>query len=152
MINLDYQSRIPIYEQIINQVERYIALGIYKPMEQLPSVRELASNLGINPNTVKKAYSELELKGVIVTISTKGTFVSDKTDNIIEAKIDEGIFKINELISELEKLGISRSEIIKKIKKIYGENFMKLCRELFPTLLETEGRLLEVLSLTFVVE
>lgn len=54
MINLDYQSRIPIYEQIINQVERYIALGIYKPMEQLPSVRELASNLGINPNTVKK--------------------------------------------------------------------------------------------------
>ena len=116
MINLDYQSRIPIYEQIINQVERYIALGIYKPMEQLPSVRELASNLGINPNTVKKAYSELELKGVIVTISTKGTFVSDKTDNIIEAKIDEGIFKINELISELEKLGISRSEILKKLK------------------------------------
>ena len=85
-------------------------------MEQLPSVRELASNLGINPNTVKKAYSELELKGVIVTISTKGTFVSDKTDNIIEKKIDEGIFKINELISELEKLGISRSEIIKKLK------------------------------------
>lgn len=116
MINLDYQSRIPIYEQIINQVERYIALGIYKPMEQLPSVRELASTLGINPNTVKKAYSELELKGVIVTISTKGTFVSEKTESIVEEKINDGISKINELINELEKLGISRSEIIKRIK------------------------------------
>ena len=116
MINLDYQSRIPIYEQIVNQVERYIALGIYKPMEQLPSVRELASTLGINPNTVKKAYSELELKGVIVTISTKGTFVSEKTESIVEEKINDGISKINELINELEKLGISRSEIIKRIK------------------------------------
>ena len=116
MINLDYQSRIPIYEQIVNQVERYIALGIYKPMEQLPSVRELASTLGINPNTVKKAYSELELKGVIVTISTKGTFVSEKTESIVEEKINDGISKINELINELEKLGISRREIIKRIK------------------------------------
>lgn len=116
MINLDYTNRTPIYEQIVNEIEKYVALGILKEKEQIPSIRELASTLGINPNTVKKAYSELELKGVIVTISTKGTFVSDKTDNIIEAKIDEGIFKINELISELEKLGISRSEIIKKLK------------------------------------
>ena len=116
MFNLDYQSGLPIYEQIVEQFERYIAFGVIKPKDQIPSIRELASSLGINPNTVKKAYSELELKGVIVTISTKGTFVSDKTDNIIEKKIDEGIFKINELISELEKLGISRSEIIKKLK------------------------------------
>ena len=116
MINLDYTSRTPIYEQIVNEIEKFVALGILKEKEQIPSIRELASTLGINPNTVKKAYWELELKGVIVTISTKGTFVSDKTDNIIESKIDEGIFKINELISELEKLGISRSEIIKKLK------------------------------------
>ena len=62
MINLDYKSRVPIYEQIVNEIERYVVLGILKPEEQLPSVREMATELGINPNTVKKAYTELERK------------------------------------------------------------------------------------------
>lgn len=118
MINLDYQSRIPIYEQIVEQVERYVALGIYKPMDQLPSVRDLASTLGINPNTVKKAYSELEVRGVINSISTKGTFISANIDNLIEDKVNDGINKINELINELEKLGISRNDIIRRLKSI----------------------------------
>ena len=80
MINLDYQSRTPIYEQIIDEIERYVVLGILKPEEQLPSVRELATELGINPNTVKKAYTELERKGVTVTISTKGTYIAYNTE------------------------------------------------------------------------
>ena len=63
MINLDYQSRTPIYEQIVNQVERLISLGILKPKQQMQSIRELATSLGINPNTVKKAYEELEKRG-----------------------------------------------------------------------------------------
>ena len=66
MINLDYQSRTPIYEQIVLEIERYVALGILKPEEQIPPIREMATELGINPNTVKKAYSILESKGVIV--------------------------------------------------------------------------------------
>ena len=70
MINLDYQSRTPIYEQIVEEIERYVAIGILKPEEQLPSVRDMATTLGINPNTVKKAYTELERRGVTVTIST----------------------------------------------------------------------------------
>ena len=98
MINLDYQSRTPIYEQIIKQIEKYVALGILKPKEQIPSIREMAGNLGINPNTVKKAYSELENKGVIQTFSTKGTFISDNVDEIkninIESKIDEIIERV----------------------------------------------------------
>ena len=93
MINLDYQSRTPIYEQIIKQIEKYVALGILKPKEQIPSIREMAGNLGINPNTVKKAYLELENKGVIQTFSTKGTFISDNIDEIkkIFLKSLEGI-------------------------------------------------------------
>ena len=71
MIILDYQNRNPIYCQIVQQIERYIALGILKANDPLPSIRELASSLGINPNTVKKAYSELENKKLIVSISTK---------------------------------------------------------------------------------
>lgn len=115
MINLDYQSRTPIYEQIISEVERYVALGILKPNEQLPSIRDLASTLGINPNTVKKAYSELENKGVIITISTKGTFIAEKISSIIDKKIEEKVQDIKNIICELEKMGLTKDEILKKI-------------------------------------
>ena len=70
MINLDYQSRIPIYEQIVDGIEKYVALGILKEKTQIPSIREMAGNLGINPNTVKNSYDILENRGVITTIST----------------------------------------------------------------------------------
>lgn len=116
MINLDYQSRTSIYEQIINEVERYVALGIYKPLQQLPSVRELANDLGINPNTVKKAYSELERKGVITTMSTKGTFVSERVEEVVNMQVMQGIANIKDIISSLEKLGLTKEEIIKKLK------------------------------------
>lgn len=116
IINLDYTSRTSIYEQIINEFEKYVALGILKPNEQIPSIRELASDLGINPNTVRKAYQELENKGVIHTISTKGTFISNNTSAIIENKINKEIEEIKEKIKELEKLGLTKEEILKKLK------------------------------------
>ena len=116
IVSLDYQSRTPIYEQIIKEVERYVALGILKPDEQIPSIRELAASLGVNPNTVKKAYTELEQKGVIYVISTKGTFIANKTNEVIERKINDGINNINKIITELETLGISKEDVINKIK------------------------------------
>lgn len=115
MFNLDYQSRLPIYEQIVEQFERYIAYGVYKPKEQVPSIRELAASLGINPNTVKKAYEELEKRGVIVTISTKGTFVTDNIKHVIDSKIQEKLEVIKANIKELEKLGMTKEEILKEI-------------------------------------
>ena len=117
MINLDYQSRTPIYEQIINEIEKFVSLGILKPKEQILSIREMASALGINPNTVKKAYSELENRGVIQTISTKGTFIAQDTDKVKSEKIDSEINEIKKKIVELEKLGITKEEIIKKINE-----------------------------------
>lgn len=116
MINLDYQSRIPIYEQIISEIERYVALGILKPKEQLMSIREMATTLGINPNTVKKAYSELENKGVIITISTKGTFITDNPSKVADSKIEKIIEEIKTKMKELQKLGISEEDIIKRIQ------------------------------------
>ena len=115
MINLDYQSRTPIYEQIVNQFERLISLGILKPKQQVYSIRELATSLGVNPNTVKKAYEELESRGAINTISTKGTFVEDDTSSILKNAINEKIETIKKEIEELAKLGITKEEIIKKI-------------------------------------
>ena len=115
MINLDYQSRTPIYEQIILEIERYVSLGILKPKEQLMSIRDMATTLGINPNTVKKAYAELENRGVIVTISTKGTFVKDNITQVVNSKIDNIITQIKRNILELEKLGLTKEEILKII-------------------------------------
>lgn len=115
MINLDYQSRTPIYEQIVNQFERLISLGVLKPKQQISSIRELATSLGVNPNTVKKAYEELESRGAINTISTKGTFVADKTDIILQRVIDEKINLLKKEVNELIKLGLCKEEIINKI-------------------------------------
>lgn len=116
MISIDFQSRTPIYEQIINQVERLISLGVYKPKEQMPSIRELAMTLGINPNTVKKAYEELENRGDIITISTKGTFISENIQETINRNISEKMKLINNLVDELIKLGMDKKDIIEGIE------------------------------------
>jgi len=116
-INLDYKSRVPIYEQIVNEVERYVALKILKPLEQMPSIRDLDCQLGINPNTVKKAYSILEEKSVIQTISTKGTFIADKVSKVVDNKIKDIEIKIADCVKELENLGMSKSDILKELNK-----------------------------------
>lgn len=116
-INLDYQSRTPIYEQIVNSIERYVVLGILKEKQQIPSIREMASSIGVNPNTVKKSYDILESKGIIHTISTKGTFISENISRATKDKIDREINHIREEINELTKLGISFDEVIERIKK-----------------------------------
>ena len=109
MFSIDFQTRMPIYEQIVNQVEKYIVLGLLKANEQLPSVRQVAFDLGINPNTIQRAYAELERKGVIVSVVGKGTFVKDKIDDIIDS--------ISENITILKSLGLSDKEIKNKILK-----------------------------------
>ena len=116
IINLDYTSRTPIYEQIVNEIERYVALGILKERQQILSIRELASNLGINPNTVKKAYDILENRNIIVSMSTKGTFIKENASKIKENTINKYINDIENIIDKLNNLGISKDEVIKRIK------------------------------------
>ena len=116
MINLDYQSRKPIYMQIVNGIERYVALEILKPEQQIPSIRDLATELGVNPNTVKKAYSILENKNIITSISTKGTFIKEDAILVKKDTINKYLENINELIDKLMNLGLTKEEILKKIK------------------------------------
>ena len=115
-IVIDYQSRVPIYEQIVLEIERQVALNILKPNEQIPAIRELAINLGINPNTVKKAYDTLEQKKVIISKSTKGTFITDNVDEVKRIMVDKIIDDIKKNIQELENIGINKEDIIKKLK------------------------------------
>ena len=116
MINLDYTSRTPIYEQIVSEIEKYVSLGILKEKEQIMSIRELASHLGINPNTVKKAYTILETKNIITSISTKGTFIKENASLIKEQTINNYLNDINTIIDKLLKLGLSKEDIINKLK------------------------------------
>ncbi len=95
--------------------------GVYKPNDKIESVREMAAGLGINPNTVKKAYDELERRNVITTISTKGTFISDNIKELTNLKIEQKIDIIRNEILELERLGISKEETLKRLSHHKGE-------------------------------
>ena len=115
-IALDYQSRIPIYEQIVLEIEKLVAINILKPGEQILAIRELALNLGVNPNTIKKAYDTLEQRGVIISKSTKGTFITEDVAKVKSAKVDAILDEIKEKIKELENIGLDKKEISKKLK------------------------------------
>ena len=81
MIQLNYRDTRPIYEQIVGSIRSQIAAGILRSGDKLPSVRELAGQLSINPNTIQRAYRELEAKGVIQTIPGKGCFICGRVGN-----------------------------------------------------------------------
>lgn len=135
MINIDYTSRTPIYEQIVNEVERFVTLGIYMPKQKIESVRELASSLGINPNTVKKAYDELERRNVINTISTKGTFIAEDIKSVTNLKVEEKISIIKNELCELEKLRDFEGRYFQTFRikeKCFGQekNYI-LCKEFY---------------------
>lgn len=116
MIDIDYQSRTPIYVQIVNEIEKCIIHGKLKPGDQMLSIRELASELGINPNTVKKSYAELENKNIIRSVSTKGTFITSRIEEIVQKKIETSFELIKKEIEELKMLGVSETDIMERIK------------------------------------
>ena len=76
-MKIESKSKLTIFQQIVNQMIEYISLGVYKPSDKLPSIRELSSRLNVNPNTIQKAYRELERQGFIYSIVAKGVYVSE---------------------------------------------------------------------------
>ena len=86
MITIDYQSKLPLYEQITQRFQALILRGVMKPDTQMPSVRTLAVELSINPNTIQKAYSLLEQQGYIYPVKGRGNFVSDSSALVQQKK------------------------------------------------------------------
>ena len=115
IINIDYNSRTPIYEQIVSSIEKMVATGTLQPNTQIASIRELALSLSVNPNTIKKAYDILESKKIIVSKSTKGTFISENNEAKKE-KINELYNELAKTIQELETFGVSKEDILKKLQ------------------------------------
>ena len=122
MFRVDNQSRIPVYEQIISQVETFVINGILKAEEKLPSVRKLSVELTVNPNTVQRAYTELERAGIIITVPKRGAFVSSSGLHTLKQRRKEGSFVLfGKVVDELRVLGVCEEKIIQLVKQIYGE-------------------------------
>lgn len=121
MINIDSRSSKPIYEQIIDEIKENILKNILKPGDKLPSVRELSSMITVNPNTVSKAYLELERQEVIETLRGKGTYVSmGYKPKLDEDKLSRFKENIKKLLIEGHYMGLNRQAIIEIMDSIYS--------------------------------
>ena len=116
MVHLDYRDSRPIYAQIVDGFREQITGGVLRPGEKLPSVRDLAAQLAINPNTIQRAYNELEGEGYIYSVPGKGSFASGNT-GADEARKAELLSQVRELLAELRYLGVSNAELAALVKE-----------------------------------
>lgn len=114
------QSRQPIYEQLITKMTEMIVLGDYAPAEQLPSVRMMARDLGVNPNTVQKAYQELERKGVIYSVAGKGSFITPG-DSAAEMLRGQNISQLRSAVCEGKRAGLTLTQTRQVVDEVYME-------------------------------
>jgi GntR family transcriptional regulator len=119
MLVIDKFSRKPIYEQIVEGIERDIVMGILREREQLPSIRELSSILGVNPNTIQKAFGELDRNGIIVSGQGRGCFVADKAAEKIKEKLSARIMDIESIAVELARAGIEEEKLLDAVRRAY---------------------------------
>ena len=124
MIILDYKDRRPLYEQIVDKFSDMILKGVLKPDEKLPSVRNLAMELSINPNTIQRAYMELEHRGYLYSVKGRGNFVSDNAHLKEERKQEIKTILMDQL-KEAQIHEIGRDEILQLVNQIYGNEAIK---------------------------
>lgn len=121
MFQIDIMSRIPVYEQLIRQTEKFILLGVLKEGDKLPSVRQLSAELSINPNTIQKAFTELDRRGIIFSVNGRGNFVADKALKALEVSRRSAFRDIKDQIKDFALAGISCTELHEYIDEIYDE-------------------------------
>ena len=118
MISIDYQSKLPLYEQIAQRFQTLILKGALPPGGQMPSVRTLAVELSINPNTIQKAYSLLEQQGYIYSVKGRGNYVADVTA-LAEQTRQSLLKEAEQLIAYGRGIGITSAEYIEIIDRLY---------------------------------
>ncbi len=120
MFSIDTRSRVPIYEQIVQNIINLISKGVLAADDQLPSVRSLARDIGINPNTVQKAYQELELRGLIYQAAGRGSFIAPG-EHLARAVLDQRLQAVEAPMRAAKKAGVSKEAVIKLADEIYRE-------------------------------
>lgn len=119
MLVIDKMSRKPIYEQLIEGIEREIVTGLIKPLSQLPSIRDLSASLGVNPNTVQKAFGELDRTGIVFSAPGRGVFVSADAVEKIRNRMSSKLFELQDFVKNLARSGVDEQQVLEAIRKAY---------------------------------
>jgi GntR family transcriptional regulator len=122
MLQLDFGDRRPVYEQIKDKIKNLIIMGVLTENEKIPSVRELAASLTINPNTIQKAYKDLENEGYIYSQKARGSFVAPQKKTACERDTDNLFETLTSVVRELKFLGHGKEELAEIIDKLYKED------------------------------
>lgn len=120
MIWLDYRDKRPIYEQVVEKLERLIASGGLEPLTKMPSVRSLAMELSVNPNTVQRAYAQLEQDGYLYTVSGRGSFVTAENE-WKTSRQKKVLAQWQEITRQAKEISIAEQDLAEHLHKIYGE-------------------------------
>ena len=120
MIVLDYKDRRPIYEQVVDKLQELMLCGALSESSQLPSVRSMAMELSINPNTIQRAYAELEQEGLIYPVKGRGNFVAD-ANQILKIKREDYRKELRKTVQKGQSLGIQKGELIQVVNSCYEE-------------------------------
>lgn len=121
MFLIDSMSRQPVYEQLIEQLERFVLTGVLKPGDQMPSVRSLSMELSINPNTIQKAYSELDSRRLIYSVPGRGCFISENALPLISEQKREKLAVLDRLLEELALAGVEEPTVREHVRKAYEQ-------------------------------
>jgi len=119
MFQLDFKDRRPLYEQIKEKIKLLIINGVLKSNEKIPSVRELAQSLTINPNTIQKSYKDLEAEGFIYSVRGKGSFVTPLDNTVNENRCNELLLELEKIAAELMYLNVEKEQLITCIDAIF---------------------------------
>ena len=124
MLYIDYKSGTPIYEQVYNGILRLAALGVLRPGEQLPSVRAVAAEAGVNPNTVQKAYAMLERDGVIRSAPGRGSFLAEQSA-LLDTRRRAALEGIRTSVTEAVQAGVTQQEILETVNRCFEKGDLK---------------------------
>ncbi len=111
---------MPVYEQLINQTETFVLTDILSEGDQLPSTRMLAARLSVNPNTIQKAFIEMERRGITRSVPGKGVFISREAKEILRTEHINELKELKEYLAKFRLAGITENEIINCVKEVYG--------------------------------
>lgn len=121
MFLLNPQSKLPLYEQLVEQLRKQIVLGNAAPDSPLPSVRQLSVELGVNPNTIQKAYREMEQEGLIVSLPDRGSFVTSDVARMQERQRAAELANLEKALRLCREIGISYTSVQALTNKVYKE-------------------------------
>ncbi len=122
MFTIDNMSRVPVYEQIVEQTERLLHSGQMKPGDAMPSVRGLATELGVNPNTIQKAYAELEHRGMTTSVPGRGSFLREDATEQLVAYLNENVLpEFKNMLKGMLIAGASKEEAMGFVDKLLDE-------------------------------